>query len=239
VVVLVALGEDAHAHLVEGRITEDIKREALEVLGLVDPGIAGGAEGEVGGSVGIGEVVGVMDAYRAMHSRRWRTAAERTRLGVEGGRVAVGGIAPVALRIGHEADLVLARAVVEAVHLDDSVAQGKGGRQIYLGKRVAGRRAVERKLEDVPLGNCGVGSLCKGLRHAFRRDSGKGGKRTCRTQLEHFTAALGSHGTYSRAPTVGRRSKAILAASLFLPQGWENTNSNQERRRASTSDAGS
>ena len=48
VVVLVVLGEDAHADLVEGRGGEGGEGFLLHFVALVGPGVAGGAEGEVG-----------------------------------------------------------------------------------------------------------------------------------------------------------------------------------------------
>src|SRR5205807_488827 len=57
-VISVAFGEDAHAHLIEWRGAQGGEGLLFEAVALMCPGIAGGADGDVGGAVLVGEVSG-------------------------------------------------------------------------------------------------------------------------------------------------------------------------------------
>ena len=104
VVVLVGLGEDAHADLVEGRSAQGIEGLLLESVALMDPGVAGGAEGEVRRAVGVGEVVRLADGDGAVAGGGG--AEEGAGAVGERGGVAGGGVGPAAFGVGHEADFV-------------------------------------------------------------------------------------------------------------------------------------
>src|SRR5882724_7329135 len=114
-VVGVVLGEDAHAQLVEGGRAESRESLGLERVALMGPGVAGGADGDIGRAVCVGEVKNIRNPDRAVIAgRRWSC--------LKAARFAGGGcVGPLSLGIRHEAELVDALAVLKAVDMDDTM----------------------------------------------------------------------------------------------------------------------
>ena len=80
----------------------------------------------------------------------WRHHAELSALAVESRRVASGCVCPFADFVGHEANAVDARAVVEPVGIHHAIAAAEVRPHLYIQERIAGRWSVQRDLEDTP-----------------------------------------------------------------------------------------
>src|SRR5882724_347508 len=65
----VGLGENAHAQFIERRRRERFERLLLELLGTMRPGVRRGSNLLEGRAVGVGEMIGVVDANRSVISR--------------------------------------------------------------------------------------------------------------------------------------------------------------------------
>ena len=122
-IVLVALGEDAHADLVEGGSAQRGERLLLNGFGLMNPGIRGGAEGKERRAVRIGEMIIVTDGDRTMDVGESGCAGEGSAAFIESRSIACRDVAPRTGGVGHEADFVRARAVVEAIYINGAVAE--------------------------------------------------------------------------------------------------------------------
>lgn len=110
----------------------------FEGVALVVPDVAGGTDRVVGGAVFVLEVVGFIDADRAVVVVGCGGDGEATGLVVEGFGVAFCGVGPVAFGVGHEADFKGAVAVVEtgdgdgAVHLLEGCGESDFGEGVAL-----------------------------------------------------------------------------------------------------------
>lgn len=130
----------------------------------MNPGIRGGAKGEERRAVGIGEVVIVADGDRAMHVRQSGGAGEHSAALVESGSIAGGDVAPRTGSVGHEADLIRARAVVEAIYINAAVAQRKDSREMNIGEGISVGWAGQGELKDLPAGNRRMSGFSNGGR---------------------------------------------------------------------------
>ena len=115
------------------------------------PGVAGRADRDVGGAVGIREVESIPDPDRPVIAGRWPRHVDLARLAVELGPVAPGRVAPRARAVGHEAEPVDAATVVETRHVQGAVTLRDAGLQLDLGERIAPRRPAQDDLGDPPL----------------------------------------------------------------------------------------
>ncbi len=163
VVVLVRLRKHAHANLVERSLTQRGECLLLVRLTLMNPCIAGGAEREVRCSICVAEVMSKSHRDGAVISRLRRRADKSSALAIQRRCVAGRGVAPLSKGIGHEANLVVAVSIVEAIHGYSAMFQRKSGLQLNVDKRVAAGRSLQRSLKDVVLTNGGVGSLGSGV----------------------------------------------------------------------------
>ena len=149
-IVGIVLGEDAHADLVEAGLGKRGERVVLHRHRLVRPGVAGGAERQIGRAVDIGEVVPVAHPYRSMNTLARRRRRKIAGQPVELGRARLRGKFPDTLRVRRKAYPVGAVAVVEARHLDLAVALADHRVERDIDKRIAPRRALGAELENVP-----------------------------------------------------------------------------------------
>lgn len=147
---VVTLREHAHPHLVEIALRQRLQGLLDEAVGLVNPGIAGSAEGVVGRAVGIGHIEGVYHADGTMVSRACGDAGETAPLVIQLAQVALGHIFPFSLQGGHEAYLVDAVAVVEAIHVDGVMGMDELGGKPCVGEGVARGLCFQRQLEHTP-----------------------------------------------------------------------------------------
>ncbi len=130
------------------------------------------------------------DDYGAVAVGGGGGAGEGAGLVGERGVVAGGGVGPVAFGVGHEADLVVAVAVVEAVDLRGAVAEGEGGLELDVDVGVAFGGAFQGEFEDVVFVDGGFGGGCSllgcfGDGGCERGEGGGGG------ELEDFAAVHG------------------------------------------------
>jgi len=114
------------------------------------PGVAGRSERKIGLAVGVGEVMSVADADRAVVSRVGRAATKGAALAVERGRAGARPPCPVALLVGHEAEAIGPLAIVEAGREDLAVVQREDDIERDVDERIAVARTFERLLEDAP-----------------------------------------------------------------------------------------
>jgi len=126
-VVLVALGKDAHANLVEWSGSQGGKRLLLQGFRLVDPGVGCSAKGKERRAIFVGEVIIVADRNGAVHADESGNTGKRSAAFVESRSVTGGHVAPRTDSIRHEANLVSARTIVEAVYINRAMTKRKGG----------------------------------------------------------------------------------------------------------------
>src|SRR5262249_5607716 len=118
---------------------------------LVCPGVAGRADRDAGGAVGVREVECILYPHRPVVARRGLRHLDAAGPAVELGPVAPRRVAPFARTIWHEPDPVDAVTVIETGHLERAIAPGEAGGQLDLGERVAARRPAQDDLGHPPL----------------------------------------------------------------------------------------
>jgi hypothetical protein len=151
----VPLREDAHPQLVERPGLQGSECLFFELVALVGPGVAGGADREVRGAVGVLEVEGVPHPDRAAVAGRRLRHLDRAGLAGQFRAVALRGVGPRSRARRHEPHPVGAVAVVEAGGADGPVALGEGGGHLDVGERVAVDRTGQGQLEGAPLLDAG------------------------------------------------------------------------------------
>ena len=149
-IVLVPLGKEAHAQLVEGRGGERLDGLALRGFGLKGPRVAGGAAFDIGRAIRIAEMVAVANRNRTTISTPGGDTLKCTGLAVKGRLIAGSRPGPVAKVVRHEADLVHAFAVIETFDRKRTVLQSERGGKGDIDERIAGGRSVEGKFKSVP-----------------------------------------------------------------------------------------
>ena len=77
------------------------------------------------------------------------SAGEVAGLAVRARRRCWRGVGPVAFGVGHEADFVVAVAVVEAIDVNRAMAEGEGGLELDVHEGIAFGGAFQGELEDV------------------------------------------------------------------------------------------
>ncbi len=87
-------GKNAHTDFIERGCFEGLEGEFFFGVEFVRPAVAGGAELEVGRTVGVGEVEGVFDGDRAVIAGGGWGAGEGAGFGGEFGNIAFGDILP-------------------------------------------------------------------------------------------------------------------------------------------------
>ena len=184
-IVLIPLGEEAHAELVERGRGESLDGLALGFFGLEGPRVAGGAALDEGCAVRIAKVEAVADGDGAAVGVLRRDALERSGFAVEGGGVAGGGPGPGAEFVGHEADFVGAIAVVEAVDGDSTMLEAEGGGEGHVDEWIAGGGSGEVEFDVIPADDGLAAALC-GLRESGVGEGGGGGcSNSVGRELEH------------------------------------------------------
>lgn len=110
-------------------------------------------EGNEARGVGIGEVIGVLHAYRPVIAGTRSRAPERSPDAGEAVHVAAGLVSPGAGGIGHEADPVDAVPVIKALGSEMLPVVGEHRRDRDAHERISRRGAVECHLERAPAGD--------------------------------------------------------------------------------------
>src|SRR5208337_1187362 len=140
-IVLVPLGEQTHAELIEWRSRKRFESLALRVFRLKGPRVTGRSAFDVRRAVSIGEVKAIAHGDGAAITVLRRDAREDAGLRVERGSAAGGRPGPFTQCVGHEADCVLAVAIVEAFDGEGAVHLAEGGRKRNVEEWIAGSGA--------------------------------------------------------------------------------------------------
>lgn len=114
------------------------------------PRITGRAKRFVGRVVCVGKVVLVGDTYRAVVVAGVEGAGEEAGLVVQLSLVACGGVLPFAQLIGHESNLIIATAIIEASHFNLVLALRERSLQLNVFIGIAIGRAIECDFIEAP-----------------------------------------------------------------------------------------
>src|SRR5450759_3265975 len=139
------------------------------------PGVAGGAEREVGSAVGVAEIVSVPHGDGAVILRRRRAREEGAGLAIELAAIAARDVSPFSIGVRCEANLVGAAAIVKAIHLYGAVLLPEFGGEADVEEGVAFPWTGELDLKPVPAFDRARRRLCGQPRGQRREGAGDDG----------------------------------------------------------------
>lgn len=149
----IVLGENTHPQFVECCRLQCCQCLFFQNVSLMDPGIAGGADGVVRRTVGINEVICVMYMNRTMVRGRRFDAGEFADFAIQVRVITPSDIPPYAEGIRHKTDTVDALPIVKPVYLHQPIPIPELGTQLDIQERIAAFGSLHGGFKNPPAFN--------------------------------------------------------------------------------------
>ena len=150
-VIDVILREGRHSEFVEVCALQRRERLRLHFERLMGPGVAGRSERKIGRAVRVREMEFVANGDGSMHLRPRHGARKGARPSIQFSDIRERPIDPFPRSVRHETHAIDSIAIIETGNLDPAIAESENGVERDVEIRIAGRRALERSFEGVPL----------------------------------------------------------------------------------------